>query len=113
MNILAVFNYSPGKHDVLRVGGAAFGSCNKTSEIQPLTTGKDVIDLATAGRKWYICTVGDHCTKGMKLLITVEEAEAPAPSPTGGQDNSANTMASFAYTYVVGLAAAMATVIVL
>ncbi|EYU40557.1 hypothetical protein MIMGU_mgv1a021699mg [Erythranthe guttata] len=44
------------------------------------TTGNDVIPLATPGKKWYICTVGEHCSKGMKLVITVSGAEGSVTS---------------------------------
>ncbi|KAH0470491.1 hypothetical protein IEQ34_000214 [Dendrobium chrysotoxum] len=111
-----VFNYVKGKHNVLSVSGPAFHSCNKTASSQLLTTGNDKIELTKAGRKWYICAIGDHCDKGMKLFIDVDEAEvpAPAPSPTGGNGNSgnsANIIASFTCSYLVGLAAIWAMVI--
>ncbi|KAI0530676.1 hypothetical protein KFK09_000223 [Dendrobium nobile] len=110
-----VFNYVKGKHNVLKVTGPAFRSCNKTVS-SPLTTGNDKIELTSAGRKWYICAIGDHCEKGMKLFIDVDEAEvpAPAPSPTGGKGNSGNSgnsISSFTYSYLVGLAAIWAMVI--
>ena len=51
---------------------------------EALTTGNDVITMATPGRKWYICGVNDHCTNyGQKLAIIVLEASAsPAPAPS-------------------------------
>ncbi|EYU40566.1 hypothetical protein MIMGU_mgv11b023001mg [Erythranthe guttata] len=50
----------------------------------PRTTGNDVIPLATPGKRWYICTIGEHCFKGMKLVITVSTAEGPSPAPSPG-----------------------------
>ncbi|KAI3518003.1 hypothetical protein L1887_06308 [Cichorium endivia] len=48
-----------------------------------LTSGYDVITLATPGRKWYICGVGKHCeTGGMKLFINVLPYSMP-PAPSG------------------------------
>ncbi|XP_012833606.1 PREDICTED: blue copper protein-like [Erythranthe guttata] len=44
------------------------------------TIRNDVIPLATPGKKWYICTVGEHCSKGMKLVITVSGAEGSVTS---------------------------------
>ncbi|KAK9927399.1 hypothetical protein M0R45_024583 [Rubus argutus] len=51
-----------------------------------ITRGKDVINLATPGRKWYICGVSNHCAvEGQKLVITVMPSlSAPSPSPTAG-----------------------------
>ncbi|KAA8516884.1 hypothetical protein F0562_017298 [Nyssa sinensis] len=62
--------------------------------------GKDIIVLATPGRKWYLCGVGKHCAAGgQKLAITVQPqmmAPSPAPTPSFGSSqalpytNSAN-----------------------
>ncbi|KAI3991305.1 hypothetical protein MKX01_034624 [Papaver californicum] len=61
-----------------------------------LTTGNDVITLATPGRKWYICGVGQHCAGGQKLFITVQDA-APQPAPT----SSANGIFASGYQMVL------------
>ncbi|KAG8382334.1 hypothetical protein BUALT_Bualt05G0066600 [Buddleja alternifolia] len=81
-----VFKYGQGAHNVHRVNGTAFQQCMVPSAPGPLTSGNDVIPLATPGRKWYICGVGNHCASGMKLVITVASTEAPAsaPAPTPG-----------------------------
>ncbi|GKE53550.1 blue copper protein-like protein, partial [Tanacetum coccineum] len=48
-----------------------------------LGSGYDVITLATPGRKWYICDVGNHCKSGgMKLVIDVLPQWTLAPSPS-------------------------------
>ncbi|KAL0443853.1 UNVERIFIED_CONTAM: hypothetical protein Slati_2108000 [Sesamum latifolium] len=77
-----------GVHNVYKVNGTAFQQCAVPSPSEALTSGSDVITLATPGRKWYICGVGDHCASGMKLVITVASsiapASAPAPAPTSG-----------------------------
>ncbi|ONK65083.1 uncharacterized protein A4U43_C07F33430 [Asparagus officinalis] len=88
-----VFNYPIGDHNVIKVTGPDFKSCSVPSTAEPLTTGNDVIILATAGRKWYICGVdsgeGTHCDAGQKLVITVFDAEVEAPSPAMASDASA------------------------
>jgi hypothetical protein len=55
-----------------------------------LTSGNDVITLATPGRKWYICGVAKHCEAGnQKLVITVLlQTIAPAPSPVSAAKGS-------------------------
>lgn len=80
----AVFNYGPeqGTHNVFKVNGTAFKECITPADVQPLTTGHDRILLKTAGRKWYICGVGFHCTAGQRLAITVLEQGASVPSPS-------------------------------
>ncbi|XP_059664059.1 blue copper protein-like [Cornus florida] len=80
-----VFNYPVGDHNVFKVNGTAFQECTKPPPSEALTTGNDVITLATPGRKWYICGVGQHCQVGnQKLAITVlPQSVAPAPEPFG------------------------------
>ncbi|GFZ02167.1 hypothetical protein Acr_15g0007760 [Actinidia rufa] len=79
-----VFNYLPGAHNVFRVDGTAFQQCAPPANSEALTSGNDVITLATPGRKWYLCGIGKHCASGnMKLAITVlPQVESPAPAPS-------------------------------
>ncbi|XP_050378245.1 blue copper protein 1b-like [Argentina anserina] len=79
-----VFNYPEGVHNVLRVNGTGFQGCAAPAGTVAFTSGQDVINLATPGKKWYICGVSKHCEVGpQKLFITVMPASyAPSPSPT-------------------------------
>ncbi|PQQ09135.1 mavicyanin [Prunus yedoensis var. nudiflora] len=83
-----VFNYPKGVHNVFKVNGTGFQQCSAPLDSVPLTSGHDVITLATTGRKWYICGVAQHCAMGgQKLLITVFPSSfAPSPSPTWGKE---------------------------
>ncbi|XVF56841.1 hypothetical protein PTKIN_Ptkin06aG0152600 [Pterospermum kingtungense] len=77
-----VFQYTAPNHNVYKVNGTDFQSCNVPSNNSLGSfTGNDTIKLATAGNKWYICGVSRHCDKGMKLKITVLES-GPAPAPS-------------------------------
>ncbi|KAH0973943.1 hypothetical protein GBA52_015842 [Prunus armeniaca] len=84
-----VFNYPKGVHNVFKVNGTGFQQCSAPLDSVPLTSGHDVISLATPGRKWYICGVAQHCAMGgQKLLITVFPSSfAPSPSPTWENSN--------------------------
>jgi hypothetical protein len=57
---------------------------------EALISGNDVITLATAGRKWYICGAAKHCENGnQKLAITVlPQIVSPAPSPVSAAKRS-------------------------
>ncbi|KAK9927401.1 hypothetical protein M0R45_024585 [Rubus argutus] len=94
-----VFNYQEGVHNVLKVNGTGFKQCAAPAGTVPLTSGNDVINLSTPGRKWYICGAPNHCAVGgQKLAITVMPSSfapgaspvsvisvtAPSPSPTAG-----------------------------
>ncbi|KAJ9131881.1 hypothetical protein P3X46_034785 [Hevea brasiliensis] len=77
-----VFKYYPGAHNVFKVNGTGFQNCIRPPATEALKTGNDTIVLATPGRKWYICGVGQHCEKGMKLfLIVLPRAAKSPPAP--------------------------------
>ena len=89
----AVFKYSAGVHNVHRADLASFQSCKPSATSVALTTGNDVITLASEGKKWYLCSIASHCASGnMKLAITVlpqGESPAPAPQVMGHREESA------------------------
>uniref|UniRef100_A0ACD6A600 Uncharacterized protein n=1 Tax=Avena sativa TaxID=4498 RepID=A0ACD6A600_AVESA len=74
-----VFKYS-SSHNVMEVGGPDFLACNKAATTNALKPVEDRITLDKAGRRWFFCSVGQHCKDGMKLKITVLETAAPAPA---------------------------------
>jgi hypothetical protein len=107
--IFLVFNYDPSKHNVFKVNGTLFQSCTFPPANEALSTGKDVIQLKTGGRKWYVCGVADHCSaRQMKLVITVLGDGAPAPSPT----SNAHSTVSYVFGVVVAATVAIATIFV-
>lgn len=71
----AVFKYKEGAHNVYRADLAAFQSCVPGANVEPLTSGNDVIDLKTPGKKWYFCGINNHCEQGMKVSVNVLEAK--------------------------------------
>nr|XP_043630485.1 blue copper protein-like [Erigeron canadensis] len=76
-----VFKYPYGKHNVYKVDGNGFQRCVASATNESLSSGYDVITLATPGRKWYICGIGNHCVSGgMKLVIDVTPQWTPAPT---------------------------------
>ncbi|KAL0329667.1 UNVERIFIED_CONTAM: Lamin-like protein [Sesamum radiatum] len=76
-----VFKYNNTAHTVAKVNGSDFQQCVASNASNLLTSGNDEITLSAPGKKWYICSVADHCAKGMKLVITVSAVGAPAPAP--------------------------------
>ncbi|KAM0846907.1 hypothetical protein ACQ4PT_055408 [Festuca glaucescens] len=76
-----MFMYPTDKHTVVEVGGADFRACNVTGNaLGTWNSGSDTVTLDKAGRRWFICSVGPHCSLGMKLLVTVVDATAQAPA---------------------------------
>ncbi|KAK4382187.1 hypothetical protein Sango_2897100 [Sesamum angolense] len=78
---VGVFKYNNTAHTVAKVNGSDFQQCVASNASNLLTSGNDEITLSAPGKKWYICSVADHCAKGMKLVITVSAVNAPAPAP--------------------------------
>ncbi|XP_011081178.1 chemocyanin-like [Sesamum indicum] len=77
-----VFKYDNTAHNVAKVNGSDFQQCVASNASNLLTSGNDEITLSAPGKKWYICSIADHCAKGMKLVITVSAVPgAPAPAP--------------------------------
>ncbi|KAG9133513.1 hypothetical protein Leryth_026175 [Lithospermum erythrorhizon] len=87
-----IFNYKEGAHNVHKVDGAGFRECLAPLTSVALTSGNDVIPLATPGRKWYICGIGKHCADGnMKFLITVLPQMGPSPAPAPSPSSSTSS----------------------
>nr|GMD82446.1 basic blue protein-like [Ipomoea batatas] len=76
-----IFKYQAGTNSVYKVGGNGFKQCIPPAQSSPLTTGNDVIELVTPGRKWYISGSAQYCKLGQKLVITVSpKPQAPSPA---------------------------------
>lgn len=120
---IVVFKYKKGEDNVIKVNGIAFQKCAPPADVEPLTTGNDVILLKTPGKRWYISGDGLHCDAGQKLAINVLEQGAavtapwmsPLPTPSAPLPNNSTNPPSpatkaavsgivmFAFTAVAGL----------
>ncbi|XVE64959.1 hypothetical protein DITRI_Ditri07aG0143500 [Diplodiscus trichospermus] len=113
-----VFKYTSGVHNVFRVNGTEFQQCQAADNAVPLTTGNDVITLATPGRKWYICGVARHCTaRNMKLNITVlsqvgSPSSAPTPTPSTSSSSEKGNAASKFYGWIAVMVSFVGVVLV-
>ncbi|KAJ0714649.1 putative Phytocyanin domain, cupredoxin [Helianthus annuus] len=68
-----VFNYPKGIHNVFKVNGSSYADCIIPPPDQAYTSGHDVIALPVAGKAWFICGVGVHCSAlNQKLAIDVK-----------------------------------------
>ncbi|CAN1245796.1 Blue copper protein [Linum grandiflorum] len=82
-----IFKYPMGDHNVYKANGTEFQNCEvpmAASRGLAMTSGNDIVTLATPGRKWYICGKPYHCSsKNQKLVIFVKpKAGSWAPSPS-------------------------------
>jgi len=110
-----IFNYAKGSHDVVKVNGTEFQQCIASTGDLTLSSGADVITLATAGIHWYICGFTGHCLGGMKLVVTVETL-APQPPPSAGAPPPPSAATGIAFSkcqaWVVGVFSILMMIIV-
>ncbi|KAL3619369.1 hypothetical protein CASFOL_036939 [Castilleja foliolosa] len=97
-----VFKYYPGAHNVIEVNESDFGKCASSNvSTVPSTSGIDIVHLTTTGMKGYICSVGEHCSAGMKLGITVSDPlSAPFPSLSSPSSSGATVKSSVLMFFV-------------
>ncbi|KAK6805349.1 hypothetical protein RDI58_003134 [Solanum bulbocastanum] len=62
------FKYTVNVHNVVKVSKEEYDSC-KTSGGQVYNSGDDKIPLEK-GTSYFICTIGPHCSEGVKAAIT-------------------------------------------
>ncbi|XP_030444128.2 blue copper protein 1a-like [Syzygium oleosum] len=103
-----LFSYQAGNHNVLKISNATdFQACNKPPANEVLTSGHDVIPLNTTGVKWYICGIGEHCTKlNQKLKITVVDGNSTASDKKSG----ANALVSSSFKILAAAVVALVLV---
>ena len=70
-------------HNVHEVPGAtAFDNCDFSSGTEVASTAVQTVDVAapdTPTIRYFVCTVGSHCTSGQKIAITWVATPTPAP----------------------------------
>ncbi|THU68200.1 hypothetical protein C4D60_Mb08t01410 [Musa balbisiana] len=72
------FSYT-SSHDVVEVRSSAYATCNATNPVSKSATGNTIVALDAAGKRYFICGIAGHCTRGMKIEIDVVTASSPPP----------------------------------
>ncbi|KAK4354613.1 hypothetical protein RND71_026807 [Anisodus tanguticus] len=87
-----IFKYKEGVHNVYKADLSAFQNCAPGANVEPLTSGNDVIELKTTGKKWYFCGIKTHCDQGMKVAVNVlPEVGSPSTAPSSPPGSSASS----------------------
>ncbi|KAG2547168.1 uclacyanin 1-like [Panicum virgatum] len=67
-----VFRFETGFYDVVQVGRWEFEECAAADPYQLHRTGPAVIPLDHKGVRFYVCTVGNYCSLGVKIYVVVQ-----------------------------------------
>ncbi|KAF5459177.1 hypothetical protein F2P56_023155 [Juglans regia] len=80
-------------HDVLEVTKTEYDDCTKTNG-EPMSTSPVSVTLTNTTSRYFICTVGPHCTNGQKLAVTsvaeTNSTTTPKTSPPSPSGSSAS-----------------------
>ncbi|CAM0875093.1 unnamed protein product [Alopecurus aequalis] len=63
-----LFKYGRGAHNVVAVDEAGYRSCRAPRGARTFSSGNDRVTLSR-GANYFICTVGNHCARGMKMQV--------------------------------------------
>ncbi|KAK2991914.1 hypothetical protein RJ640_006091 [Escallonia rubra] len=77
-----VFNWN-GTHNVAKVTKEDYDNCNSTNVLGSIqTTSPANFTLDINGSNYFICTVGNHCSRGQKVTATIETSAAVLTTAT-------------------------------
>ena len=75
-----MFNYASQAHTVTEVTKSEYDACSSTTNGENNGTTTKTL---TAGDHYYICTIGTHCSGGMKLAIKAADSSSGTPPAAG------------------------------
>ncbi|TKV92279.1 hypothetical protein SEVIR_9G154100v4 [Setaria viridis] len=67
-----VFRFETGFHDVVQVGRREYEECTADDPYQIFRAGPAAVPLDSTGVRYYVCTVGNYCSLGVRLYVTVQ-----------------------------------------
>ncbi|KAI5070189.1 hypothetical protein GOP47_0014533 [Adiantum capillus-veneris] len=77
------FKYTSPSHTVLQVTKEDYKECKTSNALFSDGKGNTTFSLSAEGQYWFICGVGDHCSKEMKFTINVLSSTSAAPASPG------------------------------
>ena len=66
------FQYPVAAHNVVEVTKQSYDNCSSSSPVATFPSGNDVVPLAAAGTRYFICGLPGHCAGGMKVQVNVQ-----------------------------------------
>ncbi|ESW07749.1 hypothetical protein PHAVU_010G155900 [Phaseolus vulgaris] len=80
---ILIFNFQTTQHNVVQVSEESYTSCTSSNPIGTVyNTGPVNVTLNRTGQHYYICSIGQHCTRGQKLAINVLASAVPPSTAT-------------------------------
>ncbi|CAN6287401.1 unnamed protein product [Urochloa humidicola] len=67
-----VFRFETGFYDVVQVGRREFDECTADDPYQIYRDGPAAVALDAKGVRYYVCTVGNYCSLGVKIYVIVQ-----------------------------------------
>lgn len=61
-----------GFYNVVQVSRREYEDCTAEDAFRTFHAGPAVVPLDAGGVRYFICTVGNYCTLGVKLYVTVQ-----------------------------------------
>ncbi|BAF12694.1 umecyanin [Oryza sativa Japonica Group] len=69
-----VFRFETGMYNVVQVGRREFDDCTADDPYRDWTDGPAVVTLGSAAVRYFICTVGNYCSLGVKVYVASQNA---------------------------------------
>ncbi|KAJ4788467.1 early nodulin-like protein 2 [Rhynchospora pubera] len=90
-----VFRFEMGFYNVVQVSKFDYENCSTENPYRTFLSGPARVSLDEGSDYYFICTIGNYCHLGLRLLISVEKPEPPsqnnsshAPAPAPGPNVS-------------------------
>uniref|UniRef100_A0A0E0KGV6 Phytocyanin domain-containing protein n=1 Tax=Oryza punctata TaxID=4537 RepID=A0A0E0KGV6_ORYPU len=69
-----VFRFETGMYNVVQVGRREYDDCTADDPYRDWSTGPAVVRLDSAAVRYFICTVGNYCSLGVKVYVASQNA---------------------------------------
>lgn len=71
----AVFRFERGFYDVMQVSKEEYDQCTAGNPYKNFSGSPAVVRLDLAGVHYYVCSVGNYCSLGVKFNVTVQNPQ--------------------------------------
>ncbi|GJN23917.1 hypothetical protein PR202_gb11609 [Eleusine coracana subsp. coracana] len=70
-----VFRFEMGFYDVVQVSRGEYDECTAGDPYKAFISSPAVVPLDFAGVRYYVCSVGNYCSLGVKFYVTVQNPQ--------------------------------------